>query len=71
MMTGMGATNTGLMTFEEFERLPDHEESLKLELLDGELIRMPPPGRMHMEVAHYFLHVLYAEIRAAFQRRGA
>jgi len=63
MITAMGATNTGLMTFEEFERLPDHEEGFKLELLDGELIRMPPPERTHMEIAHYFLQILYAEIR--------
>ena len=28
-----------LMTFEEFERLPDPEDGHKLELLDGELIR--------------------------------
>jgi Uma2 family endonuclease len=49
-MTGMGTT-TGLMTFAEFERLPEHEEPYKLELLDGELIRMPPAKLRHMKVA--------------------
>jgi len=43
----MGATTT-LMTFEEFERLPD--EPNKLELMDGELIRMPPPIAHHVRV---------------------
>jgi len=38
MMNAMGTT-TNLMTFEQFERLPD--EPHKLELIDGELIRMP------------------------------
>jgi Uma2 family endonuclease len=37
----MGGT-TPLMTFDEFERLPD--EPGKLELIDGELVRMPPPN---------------------------
>jgi Uma2 family endonuclease len=37
---------SGLLTFEEFERMPD--EPGKLELLEGELIRMPPAKRKHM-----------------------
>jgi len=36
----MGAT-TKLLTFEEFEQLPDAPG--KRELLDGELIEWPPP----------------------------
>lgn len=56
-MTGMGTT-TGLMTFEEFERLPDHEESLKLELLDGELIQMPPAITAHMRIVKQFFVIL-------------
>ena len=42
----MSTTTSGLLTFEEFERLPD--EPGKLELLEGELIRMPPAKRKHM-----------------------
>ena len=46
-MDAMGTTTSTLMTFQEFERLPD--EPRKLELLKGELIRMPPAKRKHME----------------------
>jgi Uma2 family endonuclease len=45
-MRAMSTTTSGLLTFEEFERLPD--EPGKLELLEGELIRMPPAKRKHM-----------------------
>ena len=38
-MKCMGVS-TSLLTFEEFEQLPD--DPGKLELLDGELIRLPP-----------------------------
>lgn len=44
----MGTTT--LLSFEEFERLPD--EPGKVELLDGELIQLPPAKRKHMEIAH-------------------
>jgi Uma2 family endonuclease len=47
MINAMGTT-THLMTFEEFERLPD--EPHKLELMDGELIRMPPAITRHMRI---------------------
>ena len=40
MMGDMGTIATS-MTFEEFERLPD-EESGKLELVDGQVISLPP-----------------------------
>jgi Uma2 family endonuclease len=45
----MGATTTQL-TFEEFERLPDVPG--KRELLDGELIELPPPKRKHTLTQH-------------------
>jgi Uma2 family endonuclease len=51
----MMATTT-LMSFAEFERLdggPDH-----LELLKGELVRMPPPIRPHMEICRRLFRVL-------------
>src|SRR4051812_868559 len=42
------ATSTGLMTFEEFERLPEeYFEVGKCELLEGELLRMPPAFIRH------------------------
>jgi Uma2 family endonuclease len=54
MIMCMGAT-TGLLTFEGFERLPD--EPGKFELLDGELIRLPPAERNHMRIAHRLLQL--------------
>jgi len=44
----MGATT--LLTFEEFERLPS--EPGKMELLDGELIRLPPGKLKHTKIIH-------------------
>src|SRR5262252_3533250 len=42
----MGTTT--LLTFEEFERLPDSPG--KRELLDGEIIEMPPPKLRHSKI---------------------
>jgi Uma2 family endonuclease len=41
---------TTLLTFEEFERLPDAPG--KRELLDGELIEMPPAKARHSKIQH-------------------
>jgi Uma2 family endonuclease len=46
----VGATTTTLLTFEEFEHLPDAPG--KHELLDGELIELPPPKRRHTIIQH-------------------
>jgi Uma2 family endonuclease len=56
-------STTTLLTFEEFEKLPD--EAGKLELLDGELIRMPPPKKRHMTIAHRLLFVLKPVVDSA------
>ena len=56
MMDAMGTTTSTLMTFQEFERLPD--EPRKLELLKGELIRMPPAKRKHMKSTHNLFRLL-------------
>jgi Uma2 family endonuclease len=53
--------STSLLTFTEFERLPN--EPGKLELLDGELIRLPPAERTHMRIAHR-LFLLWQELVA-------
>lgn len=50
------ATTTTLLTFAEFEQLPD--EPAKLELFEGELIRMPPPKKKHMHTAKRLFLVL-------------
>ena len=43
----MGATTTRLMTFAEFEKLPD-EICRRHELRHGELVAMPPPIHRHV-----------------------
>jgi Uma2 family endonuclease len=60
----MSATTT-LMTFEEFERLPDGPG--KDELLNGEHIHLPPPFLDHMLVVHR----LYEMLKAVIQQAGA
>jgi len=52
--TGMGVTT--LLTFEEFEALPD--EPGKRELLDGQLIVRPPPKLRHIEIQHRIRRLL-------------
>jgi Uma2 family endonuclease len=59
MMDVMGTlVTTTTMTFEEFERLPDGPEDL--ELLEGELVEMPPPECSHMESAEDLYKMLDA-----------
>ncbi|HEY2015572.1 MAG TPA: Uma2 family endonuclease [Bryobacteraceae bacterium] len=48
--------STTLLTFEEFERVPD--EPGKMELLDGELIRLPPAKKKHRKMSHRLLYIL-------------
>ena len=57
MMNAMD-TSTSLMTFAEFEQLPD--EPNKLELNDRELIRMPPAQTNHMRIASRLFKMLDA-----------
>src|SRR5215470_5195012 len=47
---------TTLLTFEEFERMPD--EPGKTELLDGELIRSPPAKSKHTRTSHCLRDIL-------------
>jgi Uma2 family endonuclease len=49
-------TTTTLLTFEEFEHLPDAPG--KHELLDGELIELPPPKFTHTLVQHRIAEAL-------------
>ena len=57
----MGTTT--LLSFEEFEQLPD--EPGKLELLDGELIQLPPAKRKHMEIAQLIYDLLKPVVNKA------
>jgi Uma2 family endonuclease len=63
----MSTTTTALLTFDEFERLPDQPG--KRELLQGELIELPPAELRHNEISErVFLRLHSALIDA--HRRG-
>lgn len=51
-------STTSLITFAEFELLPDIEG--KRELVDGEIITMPPPELSHSQVAKRILFLFAA-----------
>jgi Uma2 family endonuclease len=66
----MATTTSGLMTFEEFEKLPEHAG--KQELLEGELIELPPAKKRHNKVAKkIFLSLFDAIERGARERDPA
>jgi len=54
------------MTAEEFARLPDDPDGRQMELYDGEVIYMPPPGKPHGRSARAVFKALdrFAESRA-------
>ena len=58
----MGATRT-LLTFEEFERLPDKPG--KRELRNGELLELPVAGFFHDEVSQRLFLRLHAALETA------
>jgi Uma2 family endonuclease len=57
-MTVMGATT--LMSLAEFERLDEGPDPI--ELLKGELIRVPPPQRNHMEICERLFEMMKAAV---------
>jgi len=57
------STAAGSLTFADFEQLAEGTDTL--ELLQGELIRVPPPKRKHMECAHR----LYEALRVALESK--
>jgi Uma2 family endonuclease len=64
-------TAVELVTFEDLERLP--EEPGKTELLDGELIQMPPaflPHNISSEELHFRLRQLVETLRSGNTARG-
>src|SRR5690348_4468666 len=62
-------TTTNLLTFEEFERLPDQPG--KRELLEGEVIELPPPELKHSRSSHKIYHCVVAALEAAHARGEA
>lgn len=57
-MSTTSLTGLGLTTFADFEQLPD--VTGKRELVDGEVITMPPPELAHSQVAKQILLLLLA-----------
>jgi len=53
-------TTTALMSLEEFERIEQGPD--EIELLRGELIRVPPPQRPHMEIGENVYDLLKAAV---------
>src|SRR6266496_3875711 len=62
-------TDTRLMTFEDFERLPNTPG--KRELLEGELIELPIPDFSHSANAQQLLFELHASLKTAHSRGEA
>ena len=56
----MGTVST-LLTFDQFEQLPDKPG--KLELLRGELIELPPPEQDHDDIAQLIFIPLFDTLR--------
>ncbi len=67
----MGAVTTKLLTFEEFERMPEQDGIGKTELLDGELIEMPPSDLEHSRFSELIYHLLFNALEAAHARGEA
>jgi Uma2 family endonuclease len=67
--SAMGATTTGLMTFDEFERMP--EKPGKQELLNGELIELPPADYQHNTTSEEIFLRLREAVDAAHERGEA
>jgi Uma2 family endonuclease len=65
----MGATTQSLMSFEEFERLPDQPG--KRELVKGELIELPPAEFLHDKVALKIFRSLDSSLDQAHARGEA
>jgi Uma2 family endonuclease len=67
-MVSMGTVKT-LLTFEEFEQLPDQPG--KQELIRGELIELPPADLKHNRVSHRIYKRLDAAVEQAHARGEA
>lgn len=63
---GAVGTTTTLMTFEEFEQLPD--EAGKCELLEGKVLRIPPAKRKHMKTTERLYLLLREAVRDLLRR---
>ena len=55
-------TETKLVTAEELIQMPD--DGYRYELVQGELIKMVPPGLTHGRFAGHFVHSLWSHVDA-------
>jgi len=62
-------TETPLLTFEEFERLPDQPG--KCELLEGELVQLPPAESKHTRLSCRIYKILDAAVAEAHAQGAA
>ena len=58
MKTESGSSGAGLLSIEEFERLPD--DGWRMELVRGQVVREPPAGFDHSEIALHIGSILRA-----------
>lgn len=54
----MASSTTRLMSFAEFERLPDSPLGARCELRHGQVFQVPPPQHRHRVVQHRLLRLL-------------
>lgn len=67
----MSTVTTSPLTFDEFERLPIHEQPGKRELLDGELTELPPADLEHADFSEEIFFQLRQALAAAHLRGEA
>jgi Uma2 family endonuclease len=65
----MATTTSGLMTFEEFEKLPEYAG--KQELLEGELIELPPAKKGHNTIGERIFVILLHYLAANPDKAGS
>ena len=67
----MATTTTKLMTFAEFEQLPNTSEGFPYELRHGELVKVAPPKIEHSRVQWQLRRLLESAAGDAGIARGA
>ncbi|MBZ5609524.1 MAG: Uma2 family endonuclease [Acidobacteriia bacterium] len=61
----MASSSTRLLTFAEFEQLPDTQQGFRYELRHGELFKVPPPKHRHFRVQQNLRELLARAVGAA------
>jgi Uma2 family endonuclease len=61
----VASSSTRLMTFAEFEQLPDAPDGFRQELRHGELVKVPPPKHRHYRIQQRIRSLLASAVAAA------